>query len=57
MARFRHDEADRYGGQGGAGYFRLVNDKDVATVRFMYNGIDDVTGYAVHEVEIDGKKR
>lgn len=57
MARFRHDEADKYGGSGGAGYFSLKNDKDVATVRFMYNGIDDVEGYAVHQIEIDGKKR
>lgn len=57
MGRFRAEEAEHYGGQGGAGYFSLKNDKDVATVRFMYNGIDDVEGYAVHQVEIDGKKR
>ena len=57
MARFNMETADRYGGQGGAGYFSLKNDKDVATVRFMYNGMDDVEGYAVHQVEIDGKKR
>lgn len=57
MARFHAEEAERYGGQGGAGYFSLKNDKDVARVRFMYNGIDDVVGYAVHQVEIDGKKR
>ena len=57
MARFNTETAEHYGGQGGAGYFSLKNDKDVATVRFMYNSIDDVTGYAVHEVEIEGKKR
>lgn len=57
MARFNTETADKYGGHGGAGYFSLKNDKDVARVRFMYNGIDDVTGYAVHQVEIDGKKR
>lgn len=57
MARFNYDEADHYGGQGGAGYFSLKNDKDVARVRFLYNGIDDVSGYAVHQVEVDGKKR
>ena len=57
MARFSYEEADKYGGQGGAGYFSLKNDKDVARVRFMYNSIDDVEGYAVHQVEIDGKKR
>lgn len=57
MARFNTETADKYGGQGGAGYFSLKNDKDTARVRFMYNGIDDVEGYAVHQVEIDGKKR
>ena len=57
MARFSYEDADKYGGQGGAGYFSLKNDKDVARVRFMYNDIDDVAGYAVHQVEIDGKKR
>lgn len=57
MARFSYEDADKYGGQGGAGYFSLKNDRDVARVRFMYNSIDDVVGYAVHQVEIDGKKR
>ena len=57
MARFNTETADKYGGQGGAGYFSLKNDKDVARVRFMYNSVEDVTGYAVHQVEIDGKKR
>lgn len=57
MARFNVNEADNYGGQGGGGFFSLKNDKDVATVRFMYNTIDDVHGYAVHEIEVDGRKR
>ena len=57
MARFNANEVENYGGQGGGGFFSLKNDKDVATVRFMYNTIDDVEGYAVHEIEVDGKKR
>lgn len=57
MARFKADEVDHYGGNGGAGYFSLKNDKDVARVRFMYNGMDDVEGFAVHEIKIDEKKR
>ncbi len=57
MGRFRADEAEHYGGQGGTGYFSLKNDKDVATVRFMYNSMDDVEGYAVHQVEVGDKKR
>ena len=57
MAKFNADTVDKYGGHGGAGYFSLKNDKDVARVRFLYNSADDIEGYAVHEVEIDGKKR
>ena len=57
MARFGVGDADKYGGQGGSGYFSLKDDKDVARVRFLFDGIEDVEGFAVHEVEIDGKKR
>lgn len=57
MGKFNMDEADNYGGNGGGGFFSLKNDKDVATVRFMYNTIADIHGYAVHEIEVDGKKR
>lgn len=57
MAKFNADTIDRYGGQGGTGYFSLKNDKDVAAVRFLYNDANDIEGYAVHQVEIDGKKR
>ena len=57
MAQFTIDTADNYGGQGGGGYFRLKDDHDTAQVRFLYDSIDDVTGYAVHEVKIGDKKR
>ena len=57
MAKFGVDDADKYGGQGGGGYFSLKNDHDVARVRILYDSVSDVEGYAVHEVEIDGKKR
>lgn len=57
MGRFNYKDADNYGGTGGGGYFSLKNDKDVARVRFMYESAEDVEGFAVHEVEIDGKKR
>ena len=57
MAEFNINEIDNYGGQGGGGFFSLKNDKDVATVRFMYNTIDDIMGYAVHEAQVNGKKR
>lgn len=57
MAQFNVNAAENYGGQGGGGFFSLKNDKDVAKVRFLYGGIEDVQGYSVHEVELNGKKR
>ena len=57
MSRFHYDEADNYGNNGGGSFFSLKNDGDVAKVRFMYNDINDVVGYAVHEVTIDDKRR
>lgn len=57
MAKFNVSDAENYGGQGGGGFFSLKNDKEVAHVRFLYKGIDDVQGDSVHEIELDGKKR
>jgi hypothetical protein len=57
MGTYKANQADNYGGNGGGGFFSLKNDKDTAVVRFMYNTIEDFVGYAVHEVEVDGKKR
>lgn len=57
MGVFSASEADNYGSNGGSGFFTLKNDKDVARVRFLYNGIEDLEGYAVHEVEVNEKKR
>lgn len=57
MARFSYEDAENYGGNGGHGFFSLANDKDIAQVRFMYDNMEDVQGYAVHQVELDGKKR
>jgi len=58
MARFGVSDAEKYGGQGGGGYFSLKNDKDTARVRILYDSIEDVEGFAVHEVELgNGKKR
>ena len=57
MARFKADEVDNYGGQGGGGFFSIQKDKEVKQVRFMYDSVNDVEGYAVHKVKIDGKDR
>ena len=51
------DDAEKYGGQGGGGYFSLKDDGDTARVRFLYDSIEDVEGYCVHEVQIGDKKR
>lgn len=57
MGRFSANDVDNYGGSGGAGFFKLAGDKDVARVRFLYNTPEDVEGYAVHKVQINGKDR
>lgn len=57
MGRFSANDVDNYGGSGGSSFFSLKNDGDTARVRFMYNGMDDVVGYACHEVEVEGKKK
>jgi hypothetical protein len=57
MARFTANEAENYSNQGNGSFFKLEDDKDVALVRLMYNSAEDVEGFAVHEIEIDGKRR
>ncbi len=57
MGRLSVEQAERVGGNGGGGFFSLKHDKDVAKVRFLFNGIEDVEAHSVHQVEIDGKKR
>lgn len=57
MARFNANESDNYGGQGGGGFFGISNDKGVKQVRFLYNKEDDIEGYSVHKVEVNGKER
>lgn len=55
MAMFGLNDADNYGGNG-AGYFGLKDDGDFAIVRFMYNTIEDINGYAVHRVDVGNNK-
>lgn len=57
MGRFGYNDVDNYGGNGGSSFFSLKNDGDTARVRFLYNGMEDVAGYAVHEVTVDDKHR
>jgi len=55
MARFSFEEADNYGATK-SNYFSLKDDKEVATIRFLLNDINDLQGVATHEVEVNGKK-
>lgn len=58
--RINMSDVDKYGGNGGGGFFSLKNNHDTARVRFLYNNIDDVNNhsvYGVHELEVNGKKR
>lgn len=56
MGRFSYEEADNYG-NGGSNFLTLKNDKDTVRVRFMYNFLEDIEGYAVHEVNVGDKKK
>lgn len=57
MARFNIEDADKYGSSGGGNFFVLKDDGDSANVRFLYDDIMDIEGFAVHRVEVDGKER
>lgn len=55
MARFKADQVENYKPTGTGAYFSLENDKDYEQVRLMYNDMNDVELFSVHEVEVDGK--
>lgn len=57
MARFKAGDADKYGGQGGGGFFQITKDKGVKAVRFLYESVDDIEGTSVHKIKINGKDR
>ena len=57
MAEFRVQDADKYAGNAGAPYFALKDDRDSKKVRFLFDSIDDVRGYCVHQVQVGDKKR
>lgn len=57
MARFNANEADNYGGQGGGGFFSISDDRGTKRVRFLYNKEEDMEGFSVHKVDVNGKER
>ena len=57
MGAISLNDIDNYGSSGQGSFFQLKDDGDCAKVRFLYNGIEDLTPYVVHEVQIGDKKR
>lgn len=57
MGRISLNDIDNYGVSNSGSFFQLKDDGDNARVRFLYNGIEDLTPYVVHEVEIGDKRR
>lgn len=56
MGRVNTNDIDNYAANQG-GFFGLKDHGDTAQIRFMYEGYDDMAAYAVHEIDVDGKKR
>lgn len=59
MARLTGANIEQFNsGSGNKGsYFSLKDDKDTARVRFLYNGAEDIEGYAVHKVTVGDRER
>lgn len=57
MAEFKIGEENNYGSTGTSSFFSLKEDGEVKKVRFMYRDSNDIKGYAVHEVQVNGKRR
>lgn len=57
MAEFNVRDQDKYASQGGGGYFSLKEDREIGQVRILYDTVEDVKGYTVHEIQLDDKKR
>ena len=55
MARFKADMVENYKPTGSGSFFSLANDKDCEQVRLMYNNMDDVELFSVHEIEVNGQ--
>lgn len=57
MARVTTEQARKISNNTSSGYFSLKNDGEKAKVKFMYNGMDEIETYAVHEVKVNGFNR
>ena len=56
MPKVNMNDIDNYNMGGGAGFFQLRKDKEVARVRFMLNDIEDLNNYiyVVHTCKVNG---
>lgn len=57
MSRFNVSDIGNYDVKPSGKFFTLKNDKDVARVRILYESAEDIDGYAVHRVSVDGRDR
>lgn len=57
MARFNFEESEHYQAKSNNSFFKLQNDGQSAVCRFMFNTINDLEGFSLHEVEVNGKRR
>lgn len=57
MGKVNINEIEHYQEKMQGGFFALKNDKDVARVRFLYETMEDIPVYAVHEIELDGRRK
>ncbi len=55
MARFNASMVENYKPAGAGSFFSLANDGDYESVRLMYNTMEDVELFSVHEVEVNGQ--
>lgn len=58
MPKINMNDLNKYGNSGGGNFFRLQDDHDKATVRFMLEDSEDLNEYIyfVHEVNVPGSK-
>ena len=60
MARLTGENIEQFstgGGRSRGGYFSLKNDKETATVRFLYEKASDIEGFTVHRVPVGDRER
>ena len=56
MGRVTEEEAQKYSVSNGS-WFQLKNDKDVATVQFVFDNPEDLAPYVCHRVKVGDRER